>query len=144
MMENIEDFLPKSLDEIVRHRRDEVQIRLATATEIQALGEYLGDAKISQGEVKDTISEWYPVTFRVRDDLQIRLVGHFERKGVISMTSRVLLLDLAAGFAKTENSLYQLGKPGEGEPPRAYLVQLCAILNDMGAGKALGVPEVFF
>lgn len=143
-MENIDDYLPKSLDEIVRRRRDEVQIRLATAFEIKALGEFLGNTKISQGEVKDTISEWYPLAFRVRDDLQIRLLGHFERKGVISMTSQVLLLDLAAGFAKTDNSLYRLGKPGEGEPPRAYLVQLCAILNDMGLGKTLGVPEVFF
>jgi len=80
----------------------------------------------------------------VRDDLQVRLLGHFERKGVISLTSQVLMLDLAAGFAKTENSSYRLGKPGEGEPPRAYLVQLCAILNDMGVGKTLGVPEVFF
>jgi len=143
-MENIDDYLPKSLDEIVRRRRDEVQIRLASTAEIQALGEFLGDAQMKKGKEKDTINEWYPITFQLSEDLQVRLLGHFERKGVISMTSQVLMLDLATGSAKTENSRYRLGKPGEGEPPRAYLVQLCAILNDMGLGKALGVPEVFF
>jgi hypothetical protein len=144
MMENIDDYLPRTLDDIVRRRRDEVQIRLATAMEIAALGEFLGDAQMTPGEAKDTISEWYPVTFRVRDDLHIRLLGRFERKGAISLTSQVLKLDLAADLAKTDNSLYRLGNPGEGEPPRHFVVLLCAILNDMGVGKTLGVPEVFF
>jgi len=141
---NIDDYLPKSLDEIVRRRRDEVQIRLATATEIKALGEFIGDAKMSQGEVKDTISEWYPILFRVRDDMQIRLLGHFEKRKEILLSSDVAVLSPENGLAKTENSFYRLGKRGDGEPPRHFLVVLCAILTKTGAGRVLGVPEVFF
>ena len=144
MRENIEDFLPKSLDEIVRRRRDEVQIRLATSSEIQALGEFLGDAQMKQGEEKDTINEWYPVTFRVRDDLQIRLLGHFEKRNEILLSSAVTVLNRQNGVARTENSLYRLGKRGDGEPPRHFLAVLCAILHKTGAGQVLGVPEVFF
>lgn len=144
MMENIDDYLPKTLGDIVRRRRDEVQIRLATATEIQALGEFLGKPQITLSEANDTISEWYPVTFRVRDDLQIRLLGYFEKRNEILLSSAVAMLDLQNEGARTENSLYRLGKRGDGEPPRHFLAVLYAILHKTGAGQVLGVPEVFF
>lgn len=139
-LENLNDHLPHTLDQIVTRNRDQVEIRLATPEEVAQLA-----AEILQPEaVKDTITDWYPIVFRVRDDLTIRIFGVFESRGTVSYTSRVLMLDEAAGLAISDRSIYRLGKGGEGDPPRAFVVALCALLNESGVGKALGVPEVFF
>ncbi len=139
-MENIDDYLPRRLDEIVTRNRDQVEIRLATPEEVAQLAAEI----LEPPEVKDTILDWYPVTFRVREDSTVRIFGVFERRGAVSYTSRVLMLDEAAGLAISDRSIYRLGKRGEGEPPRGLVIALCALLNEMGVGKTLGVPEVFF
>lgn len=139
-MENIDDYLPRTLDEIVRKKRDQVEIRLATAQEIAQLAAEI----LAPEEVKDTIADWYPVVFRVRDELTIRIFGVFQQRDAVSFTSRVLMLDATASLAISDHAIYRLGKRGEGEPPRALVVALCVLLNELGVGKALGVPEVFY
>lgn len=139
-MENIDDHLPKTLDEIVRKNRDQVEIRLATTQEIAQLAAEI----LAPDAVKDTITDWYPIVFRVKEDPTIRIFGVFQQKDAVSFTSHVLMLDEAAGLAISDHAIYRLGKRGQGEPPRAFVVALCGLLNELGVGKALGVPEVFF
>lgn len=143
MENNIDDLIPKTLDDIVRERRDEVQVRLATAAEIKALGEFLGDTRLA-GKPNDTIEYWYPLAFVVHGERAVRLLGHFRHRNEIQLSSAVSVLDLQNGLVRTANSVYRLDKRGEGEPPRDYLAHLCAILNNMGIGWTLGVPRVFF
>ncbi len=142
-LNNIDDLIPRTLDDIVRLRRDEVQIQLATAAEIETLGEFLGSARLVSKQ-KDTIEDWYPLAFAVRGERAIQLLGHFQQKNEILLSSAVAVLDLENSLVRTADSVYRLGKRVEGKPPRDYLAYLCAILNNMGLGWTLGVPRVFF
>lgn len=136
---NLADHLPRTLDEVVRRNRDAVEIRLATDAEIVSLA-----GQVSAAEIKYTINEWYPIALTVKGQRWIRVLGHFEGRGEITWSSALVAFDQEAGLAQTLNSVYRLGNRGQGEPDRACLMQLCAILNQMGVGPALGVPEVFF
>lgn len=136
---NLADHLPRTLDEIVRKNRDAVEIRLATVAEIVSLA-----GQVSAAEIKDAIDKWYPIAITMKGQRWIRVLGHFEGRGETTLSSALVAFDQEVGLAQTLNSVYRLGNRGQGEPDRASLMQLCAILNQMGVGPELGVPEVFF
>lgn len=138
----IDDLIPESLDDIIRspQARERFQIRLASGSEIEALG-----AKIPSGAIKDIIDDWRLIVFSDRQlagsPPDLMLLGDSRGRGFSWITSIVLKLDLEHGTLLTRNSLYGLGERGEGEPPPEHLLRVCAALHDWGLGKPLGAPR---
>src|ERR1700704_5449641 len=78
-------MIPRSLDDVVRKRRDLVQIGLATAEEIVVRTE-----KVESGHSRDTIENWRIVAFRFLDP-------HSEDGAELIFNGRLALLGRAVG-----------------------------------------------
>ena len=143
---SIEGILPSCLDDIIRLNRDKYQMRMGSNEEIQGLPllvEAVGDRQMQakNGE----ISEWRYVVIDVEGGGQSSfMIGY--RHGSPLITSNVRSIDYNgnSGFVLTKNSLYRLGKQGDGEPDIHLLTHICASLWAWGAGESLGVPHVFY
>lgn len=137
----IEQLIPKSLDDIIRHNRDKVQLRLATDEEIFDLHQ-----EITPGQLKDAIDDWNLVALH-QPELNTTLVfllGDIRRNGHQRITSEVMGVDLDRQILITKSgSLYQLGTPKNGAPDVDQLYIVCAAFHAWGFGKMLGVPHFF-
>ncbi len=136
----IAEMIPSSLDDIVRLNRDQVQIGLATLDELTTL-----EGAIEPGPTLNTIDEWRVVAIRqLGAPPMLSLLGHVVGTSIVRMTSEIAVLDVARGLCRTRNSLYRLGFPGTGEPPREDIICVCAVLHQWGFGKTIGAPEFFY
>lgn len=138
-MENIEDFLPITLDEIIRENRHIAGLRLADPAEIEHLR-----MENLQGTPKDMLDDWriVAILFNGRP-VGYRLIGIGRRTGRPVFASPISQISDSAALTDS-GSLYGLGQHGEGEPPRDHLVWICAMLREMGIGDSFGVPPVVF
>lgn len=133
--------MPKSLDDIIRSRRDRASLRLATADEIAALATHLSTDRPPTGEIDD----WRLITLVVVGKPLVFLVGNNHDQNW--MTSLVTGVDLQAGLITTKSgSIYKMiGEASEGEPPMQHLLHICAVLHQWGGiGQMYGVPYVFY
>ena len=141
LAQQINDLIPKSLDDIIRQNRDQAELCLATDAEIMALHD-----EIRPGPVKDWMEDWRFITLHVMStrDAQVMLLGHTSI-GHARITSVVRQIDLDRQLVVTNSgSLYRLGRPGEGEPPFYHLAMVCAAFHSWGFGRHLGVPHFFY
>lgn len=131
----VQNLIPKNLDDIVRTNRHLCEIRLPTDAEVAALCGY-----VRPGAPKMTFTAWWLVAIDTRDrGLDVVIAGAAD--GRSHATSPVTVLDLGAGYARTNNSLYRLdGNRSAGEPDTDALIMMCVMLRQWGWGKALGIP----
>jgi hypothetical protein len=138
-----EDPTPASLDAIVRRHRDRIAIGLATLDEIAGRS-----GAVEQGEERDTIDAWRVISIRAPAEQPggpiLVLLGQAVSKRHAWVTSDVRVLDVARGLCLTQNSLYRLVHPGEGEPPADDLRCLCAGLWEWGIGKIIDAPQFYY
>lgn len=145
-MQNIEDVIPKSLDDIIRKRRETYRLKMASEAELVALPlmvDAIGDRqmRVKEGE----ISEWRIIKLAsAKNDGVMFAIGF--RRGKVCMTSPVRSMDVVRGkgMILTNNSLYKLGHKGEGEPDFHLLMHICAVFWAWGIGDQFGVPHVFY
>ena len=144
--DSLKAALPSSLDDIIRLNRDKFQMRLATGYEIKDLPlliEVMGSDPMEpkSGE----ISEWRYVVIDIKDGEQTSFMVGYRHNNTF-ITSKVVAIEHngETGFVRTKNSLYRLGKQGDGEPDFHLLMHICASLWVWGAGPSMGVPQVFY
>lgn len=136
----IEKLLPKCLDDVIRLNRDQARLYLTTDEEIMSLHE-----EVTPGQPKRLLDDWRFISLKFADlnEPYVMLIGNSSRTAGPKITSNVRQIDLDRGFVVTNNSLYQLGKKGQGEPPTDQIYFMCAAFNDWGFGAYFGVPPFF-
>jgi hypothetical protein len=136
--QQLQELLPRSLDDIIRKNRERASLRLATDADKQAIAH-----RIASDESATPISRWNLVTLDVRGTKPITiLVGWNDVVGTTWNTSPILQLDAESGLLVTRSgTLYKMsGKSSD----KIDLLCICAWLHQTPAGKFLGVPEIFY
>ncbi|WP_431858721.1 hypothetical protein [Azospirillum sp.] len=141
MTDDLRQQIPSSLSDIIRRRRDELEVGLATAEEL-AVVDGLIDADAA---VVATLDGWWAVVLRdlVEDRYLLLLYGENSETGKLRRTSGVQTLDLDQMLARTQDAVYALGKPADGNPPFEMIFDICAELHRRGLGERYGVPQVW-
>jgi len=138
--QQLQELLPKSLDDIIRKNRERASLRLATEADRRAIAHRI----VPTGRATP-ISRWNLITLDVRGADPIRytiLVGWNDVTRTTWNTSPIVKLDAAAGLVLTRSgTLYGMsGKSSD----KIDLLCICAWLHQTPAGKFLGVPEFFY
>lgn len=144
LQQRLEALIPKTLDDIVRFRRNHMTIRLATDMEIMELHHEI----VPNRAPSMIINDWRLVAFVMSDDgfqrVDISLLGDKDTGGV-RITSPVRMIDLDRQLVITQSgTLYGMGKAGQGEPPFDHLVMICAATHSWGFGALFGIPHFFY
>ncbi len=139
---HISELLPKSLDEVIRLRRDLCRLTLASADELKTLTQ-----DIPHQPVKQTLYRWQILAFHFTTPGQnvttYHLVGRVRGSGAYWMTSKVTGLDREHRRIRTQNAIYGVwGKSGV--EADINLSHVCATLNLWGIGPKFGVAPLFF
>lgn len=141
---NLRDFIPKSVDDIVRAHRDECRLAWATDVELESRTGELQQAEA----IRNTLCNWNILMFHLTREGSTTsvpfLVGTRQDTRQPRITSAVKTVDPAAGLVKTLNSLYGVVGPREPEPDMHTLIHICVWLNDSGLGPYFGVPGFFY
>ena len=137
--QQLEELLPKSLDDIIRKNREHGSLRLATEADKRAIAHRI----VPTGRATP-ITRWNLITLDVRGSAPIQytiMVGWNDVTGTTWNTSPIVKLDAAAGLVVTRSgTLYRMsGESGA----KIDLLCICAWLHQTPAGKFLGVPEFF-
>lgn len=139
----LEEMMPRNLDDIIRANRNLAKLRLTSAEEVMAL-----HAQIQPGPAKGRMENWRFITLSVPmgpEPVQVMLLGDQHTGHGPRISSLVRQIDLDRQLVVTNSgSLYELGQPGEGEPPELHLLTICSAFHGWGMGRALGVPPFFF
>lgn len=139
----VEEYLPKSLDEIIREHRDECSLRLSTPEELASLKPMI--SKLANVKyIKATINEWRIICLTLPSGKFHILTGINEASHEAWATSSIVSVDFENQLVLTDNSIYRLGTKGEGEPPLSILLHICYIFHSWGFGDRLGVPRIFY
>lgn len=143
LVQNIDNLIPKILDDVIRNNRELVELGLSTVDDIRAL-----HSEIQPGlPVKDTINDWRFISLRDKQSgfAQVLLLGRSQNENVAWLTSSIVQIDLTRNCVMTKSeSYYGLGSQGIGEPPREQLIHVCATLHRWGSGTLLGVTHFFY
>ena len=136
------DYLPKSLDNIIRANRNHCRLALATEGEMEQLSHPLNNSAVSRHLIR-----WQILALHLSGNGKavqtFHLVGRVRGTREAWMTSKVQAIDLKRRRVRTENSLYGLWGP-QGRESDIDLLYVCATLNYGGIGPLFGVPELFF
>lgn len=139
----IDEMMPRSLDDIIRANRNLAELRLTTPEEVMDL-----HAHIRPGQPKGRMENWRFITLSVLhgpEPVQVMLLGDRHTGHGPRISSLVRQIDLDRQLVVTNSrSLYELGHPGEGEPPELHLLTICSAFHGWGMGQVLGVPPFFF
>lgn len=143
LLKQIHDLVPATLDEVIRKNRHLAELGLSTPAEIQRrAGDLAGEL-----EIKDTLDDWRLISMREKTSGQVSILvlGDSQKENTPWLTSAVVWVDSASHRVLTwSKSIYQLGSPGAGEPPRQHLIHLCATFHQWGNGEFLDVPHFFY
>ncbi len=136
--------IPDSLDNIIRKNRDQLTLRMSTPEELANLApmvSMLGDQK----QIRATILDWRVVCLDQHNfGKKHILVGVNGATKNVLATSFLKSFDVKNSMVLTENSIYKLGKKGEGEPTFHLLLHICALFHKWGFGQSFGVPHIFY
>lgn len=136
------DYLPTSLDGIIRANRDRCRLTLATEGDLEQLAHPL-----KHGPVSRHLIRWQILTFHLNGNGKTvqtyHLVGHVRGTREPWMTSKIQAIDLERRRVQTENAWYGLWGPA-GRENDIDLRHVCATLNYWGLGPHFGVPELYF
>ncbi len=140
--EQLRKLLPKSIDDIVREHRDELQLALATAAELKAL-----ETTLTDGPVAHRITGWNVLMLHMSSERgrlsSPRLIGLVVDTRESWITSHVLGIDFRKGLVQTKNSFYQITGPRAAEED-TDLLRICAALHEWRLGARYGVPHIFY
>ena len=143
---NINDLIPKTLDDIIRINREKFRLAFATDAERQELERNLSSA--AARKVHHTLKGWnilmVHVTTEGTEKSLPKLLGSVSETGQPWVTSTIKGIDTRAGLVQTENSVYRVVGPRISEPDRHLLLHICVWLNQRGLGHYLGVAEFFY
>ena len=142
----IEDLIPKSIDDIIRNRKDECSIRLAKTHELMKLAPMVSMMNELK-PVKAIVDDWKVICITLNGEPNYFLIGERRDRNIrnnLLMTSRVKSIDFASNMVLTNNSIYQLGTKAKDEPKTGELLHICATLTDWGLGSRFGVPSIFY
>lgn len=140
---SLEQYLPKSLDDIIRDRRDVCSLRLSNSEEFASLPpmvSMLDNVK----QIRATIKDWRIVCLTLPGGKNHILTGINETSNNAWATSPLRSVDFENNLALTENSIYRLGIKGKNEPEFHILLHICYCLHSWGLGAPLGVPRIFY
>ncbi len=138
---HLAQFIPKSLDAIVRKNRHLCRLRLATAEDFSRV-----EKRIPRKQPRHTLVRWQVIVLDVTTQppvRSLRLVGTTLESGESWITSNVIGIDLRTRMVQTENSLYAI-KGRRVLEKNLNFPYICAVLNHWGIGHFLGAPEFFF
>lgn len=133
----LEQILPKALEEIIGANRDKAKIYFSTDNELESLR-----SPMVFGTFKAPISHWSFITLQIVDSQAsfVYLVGFNPDENSSWMTSFVTGINNR--LVNTQSgSLYELVGDRTSDPDLEYI---CATLNLWGLGAQLGVPPIFF
>ena len=143
LLQNIEDLIPKSLDDIFRQNRDLVELGLSSLSEIAAL-----QAEIQPGmPVTDVFDDWRFISLRdkLTGRVKVILLGVAQKKGSERITSEVLRINLSEDSVFTRSgSHYGLGTMDGGEPPNASTDPRVRGFPPIEGGRIIGRTPTFF
>lgn len=143
LVQNIDNLIPKILDDVIRKNRELVELGLSTADDIRVI-----QSEIQPGlPVKDIVNDWRLISLREKQSglAQVLLLGRSQNENAAWITSSIVKIDLTRNCVMTKSgSHYGLGSRGFGEPPREQLIHVCATLHQWGSGSFLGVPHFFY
>lgn len=138
----LSSIIPKSLDDIVRANRHLVELRLANDEELAALA-----GPVPAGPAKHEISNFRLVSMVIKNPatVSVHLLGTCGT-GESWGTSAVVKLDEASGYVLTNSgSIYKLlGTRHQDQPGSLDLIGLCALMNQWGLRRILGIPPFFY
>lgn len=144
LIDLLQAYLPKRLDDIIRDNREMARLALSTDHEV-----FERDGRIEPGPEREVMDDWRFVSLHLAtsDGLEtvtlMFLLGFKRSNGNPRITSDVVRIDLDRGLVITKNgSLYRLGSQGQGEPPFPHLVMICSAFHSWGFGLPLGVPPL--
>lgn len=144
LIDLLQAYLPKRLDDIIRDNRHMARLALSTDQEV-----YERESQVAPGPETEIMDDWRFVSLHLAtsDGLEtvtlMFLLGFKRSNGNPRITSDVIKVDLDRGLVVTKNgSLYRLGSQGQGEPPFPGLVMICSAFHNWGFGLPLGVPPL--
>jgi hypothetical protein len=140
----IEALIPKSVDDIIRGWRDRGRIHLALTQELMTTLPAMVEVMTNHKSVKDKLNDWFVIAITIDGKTNYSLVGTYDGRERIVMTSGVKSIDFASNFALTRNSLYALGPKAQRDPTMNELLHICATLHSWGIHKSFEVPEIFY
>lgn len=137
-------IMPTCLDDIVRANRERFAIRMSTTLDLDNLPP-MSLAMSSQMSVKATLEDWriICITSKGEGDL-LFLVGDKQPRNTPLVTSNIKAVDFEKGLVLTRNSLYRIGRAGNGEPDTSMILTIIGVLRGWGLGPHMGLLEVFF
>lgn len=136
--------LPQTLDEIIKLHRDVVTLRQSTTDELGQLPPMITFVD-GPAHIKDVIDDWRIICLTNHGKaIWHVLLGFNRRKNCPFMTSVIKSADIKNSLVLTQNSMYELGPKGEGEPGQDLLLHVCATFCAWGFGPQLGVTHVFY
>lgn len=141
-----DNLLPRSLDDIVRKNRHLCSLRLSSHEELNAFPSMVS-LMVDQRQVKAMVSDWRFICWVRPEEMGGAvhfLTGINQARQRILMTSDVRAVDFGNGLVLTNNSLYRLGRMGNGEPNMKILLHICAVFHSWGIGEHLGVPHIYY
>ncbi len=140
----LNEFIPKSLDDIIRANKDECSLSLSTGDDLAELP-MIVEVVANQKSISANLYRWRFVCLNGNGTKSHFLTGIHEAPGCVCATSVIVAIDLEHGLALTRScSIYQLGTKGEGEPETDILLHICAQFHNWGIGEMLGVPHIFY
>lgn len=139
----LKQAIPKSLDDIIRLRRDELSLRLSTTEDFAELSPMVSMLD-NQKRIKATVNEWRIICLDNNGRKKHMLTGIDAVTGNVWATSFLRSVDFDNNLILTENSIYRLGTKGEGEPTFHVLLHICYMFHKWGFGPSFGVPEIFY
>ena len=140
---SLEQYLPKSLDDIIRDRRNVCSLRLSNTEDFASLPPMVSMLDNIK-QIRATINDWRIVCLTLPSGKNHILTGINETSNNAWATSALKSVDFQNNLVLTENSIYRLGIKGEGEPDLAIRLHICYCLHSWGLGAPLGVPRIFY
>lgn len=136
------NYLPESLDGIIRTNRDHCRLGLATETELERLSQ-----RIQRGRASRHLTRWQILAIHLTGNGKVidtyHLIGRIRGTREPWVTSKLEAIDLKQRRVRTQNSLYGLWD-SPGRESDIDLRHLCATLNYWGIGQHFGVPAFYF
>ena len=140
--EQLQELLPKSIDDVVRENRDKLRLALATEDELKAL-----ETTIADVSVRHQLEGWNVLMLHATTASgQVsspRLIGRVVDSGESWITSHVVGIDFGRGLVQTKSSLYRIIGPRADETD-TDLLRICAAMHEWRLGDHYGVPHVFY
>jgi hypothetical protein len=132
----LESSIPTTLDDVIK-RKDVMRLQLATDSDLAALA-----LRVPEGVVKMTLRDWYVVMSvhgTTKKRIALTLFGTAGEAGGTANTS-ALVARQGDRFLTSSGAIYECVGPTSSEPD---LLHICAWLNYLGIGEALGVAPFF-